>query len=67
VHYRESSSTEWYQLLQKNWFLAKNIANKTGGKYKDNFDKEAFPHNFEIVDLVWYKDFSPIAKNLTPT
>jgi hypothetical protein len=35
---------------------------------KDNFDKHALPHSFNIDDLVWYEDFAPLGKNpkLTP-
>jgi hypothetical protein len=63
VHYGESSAAERFQLLQKLQFLAKNIDEKTGEKYKDNFDKSALPHLFLFDDLVWYKDFTPLGKN----
>jgi hypothetical protein len=43
--------------------LAKNIAGDQGDKIKQNFDKHALPHNFEINDLVWYEDFTPLGKN----
>ncbi len=68
LHYSESTSAERYQLLQKIQFLAKNIANDNGANIKDNFDKSAFPHDFNINDLVWFKDFVPLGKNpkLTP-
>jgi hypothetical protein len=48
--------------------LAKNIASDNGAKIKDNFDKSAFPHDFNINDLVWFEDFAPLGKNpkLTP-
>jgi hypothetical protein len=62
-HYGESTSAERYQLLQKIQFLAKNIAGDQGDKIKQNFDKHALPHNFEINDLVWYEDFAPLGKN----
>jgi len=67
-NYRESTSAERYQLLQKIRFLAKNIASNQGDKIKDNFDKHALPHKFVINDLVWYEDFAPLGKNakLTP-
>jgi hypothetical protein len=68
LHYGESTAAECYQLLQKIRFLAKNVANDQGAKIKDNFDKTAFPHNFNINDLVWFEDFAPLGKNpeLTP-
>ncbi len=68
TYYGDSTSAERYQLLQKIRFLAKNIAADQGDKIKANFDKSAFPHNFEINDLVWYEDFAPLGKNakLTP-
>jgi hypothetical protein len=68
TNYGESTSAERYQLLQKIRFLAKNIASDQREKIKNNFDKSALPHNFEINDLVWYEDFAPLGKNakLTP-
>jgi hypothetical protein len=68
LHYRESTLAEHYQLLQKICFLAKNIASDQGEKIKNNFDKSAKPHEFNINDLVWYKDFAMLGKNakLTP-
>ena len=54
--------------LKKICFLARNIACDQGEKIKNNFDKNAMPHNFNINDLVWYEDFAPLGKNakLTP-
>jgi hypothetical protein len=48
--------------------LAKNVASDQSAKIKDNFDKTAFPHDFNINDLVWFEDFAPLSKNpkLTP-
>jgi len=46
LHYGESTSAERYQLKQKICFLAKNIAHDQGEKIKNNFDKNAMPHNF---------------------
>jgi hypothetical protein len=68
LHYGESTSAKCYQLLQKICFLAKNISSNQGEKIKDNFDKKALPHNFQIDDLVWYEDFAPSKKKpkLTP-
>jgi hypothetical protein len=68
LHYGESTAAEWYQLLQKIRFLAKNVASDQSAKIKDNFDKSAFPHDFSINDLVWFEDFAPLGKNpkLTP-
>jgi hypothetical protein len=68
LHYGESTAAERYQLLQKIRFLAKNIASDQSAKIKDNFDKSAFPHDFNINDLVWFEDFAPSGKNpkLTP-
>jgi hypothetical protein len=39
-----------------------------GEKFKDNFDKNAFPHLFQLEDLMWYEDFAKLGKNpkLTP-
>ncbi len=67
LHYRESMSAEHYQLLQKIRFLAKNISSDQGDKIKNNFDKMAFPHSFQIDNLVWYEDFAPLGKNPTLT
>ncbi len=68
TYYGVSSAAERYQLLQKIRFLAKNIATDQGEKIKDNFDKNALPHEFKINNLVWYEDFTPLGKNakLTP-
>jgi Integrase core domain len=68
LHYGKSTAAEHYQLLQKLRFWAKNIASDNSAKIKDNFDKTAFPHNFNINDLVWFEDFAPLGKNpkLTP-
>ena len=68
VHYGESTSPEWYQLLQKIRFIAKNVAKSNQDISKDNFDKHALPHSFNVDDLVWYEDFAPLGKNpkLTP-
>jgi hypothetical protein len=68
LHYGESTSAERYQLLQEIRFLAKNIANDNGAKISDNFDKSAFPHDFNINDLVWFEDVAPLGKTpkLTP-
>jgi hypothetical protein len=68
TNYGESTSAERYQLLQKIRFLAKNIALDQSENIKNNFDKSALPHKFEINDLVWYEDFTPLGKNakLTP-
>jgi hypothetical protein len=68
VHYGKSTSVEWYQLLQKIRFIAKNIAKSNQDTSKENFDKNALPYLFNIDNLVWYKDFAPLGKNpkLTP-
>jgi hypothetical protein len=68
LHYCESTAAKCYQLLQKIRFLAKNVASDQSAKIKDNFDKTAFPHDFNINDLVWFEDFAPLGKNpkLTP-
>jgi hypothetical protein len=60
VHYGESTSAEWYQLLQKIRFIAKNIAEQKQDISKTNFEKKALPHSFNIDDLVWYEDFVPL-------
>jgi hypothetical protein len=57
-HYSKSTSAERYQLLQKIRFFAKNNAGDQ--KIKQNFDKNALPHKFEINDLVWYEYFAPL-------
>ena len=54
LHYGKSTAAECYQLLQKIRFWAKNIASDNSAKIKDNFDKTAFPHDFNINDLVWF-------------
>jgi hypothetical protein len=54
LHYGESTSAEQYQLLQKIRFIAKNIANDQSDKIKDNFDKSALPHAFQVKDF-WVK------------
>jgi hypothetical protein len=48
--------------------LAKNIASDNSAKIKDNFDKSAFPHDFNFNNLVWFGDFAALGKNpkLTP-
>jgi hypothetical protein len=68
LHCGELTAAEHYQLPQKIRFLAKNVASDQGAKIKDNFDKSAFPHDFNINDLVWFEDFAPLGKNpkLTP-
>jgi hypothetical protein len=67
-HYGETTSAERYQLLQKIRFIAKNIGQQKQESYKNNFDKTALPHSFNLDDLVWYEDFTPLGKNpkLTP-
>ncbi len=68
MHYGESTLAEQYQLLQKIRFIAKNIAKASQESIKSNFDKNSFPHTFNVDDLVWYEDFAPLGKNpkLTP-
>jgi hypothetical protein len=63
TYYRDLTSAERYQLLQKIRFLAKNIASYQSEKIKNNFDKSD-----SINDLVWHEDFVPSGKNakLTP-
>ncbi len=48
--------------------MAKNIASNNSATIKDNFDKTPFPHDFDVNDLVWFEDFTPLGKNpkLTP-
>jgi hypothetical protein len=64
MHYGETTSAERYQLLQKIRFIAKNISQQKQDSYKDNFDKKALPHSFNLDNLVWYEDFTPLGKNL---
>jgi hypothetical protein len=45
------------------YFIAKTIASENGDKVKQNFDKNAFPHSFNLDDLVWYEDFASLGKN----
>jgi len=68
LHYGESTAAERYQLLQKIRFVARNVASDQGAKITVNFDRSAFPHNFNLNDLVWYEDFASLGKNpkLTP-
>jgi hypothetical protein len=68
LHYSESTSAERYQLLQKIRLIAKNIANEQSDKIKERFDKSSFSHDFQINDLVWFEEFTPLGKNpkLTP-
>jgi hypothetical protein len=49
TYYGDSTSAERYKLLQKIRFLAKNIASDQSEKIKNNFDKSALPHKFEIM------------------
>ena len=56
VHYGESTSAEWYQLLQKIRFIAKNVAKSNQDVSKDNFDKHALPH-FINEQLILSKKF----------
>jgi hypothetical protein len=53
-------------LLQKIRFLAKNISSDQ--RDRKFFDENTLPHSFQINDLVWYEDFTPLGKNpkLTP-
>ncbi len=54
--------------FKKSFFLAKNIASDNSDKIKDNFNKTALPHDFNINDRVWFEDFALLGKNpkLTP-
>jgi hypothetical protein len=62
LHYGKSTLAEQYQLQQKLRFITKNIATNKSDTIKDNFNKSAFPHNFQINDLVWYEDFYNFGK-----
>jgi hypothetical protein len=54
VHYGKSTSAEQYQILQKLYFIAKNITSENGEKVKQNIEKTGLPHLFNIDDLIWY-------------
>jgi muramidase (phage lysozyme) len=47
LHHGESTSAERYQLLQKIWFMAKNISSDQSAKIKNNFHKNTNPHTFK--------------------
>jgi hypothetical protein len=53
-HHFLTQTFKGYQLLQKIRFIAKNIANDQSDNIKDNFDKSALPHAFQVKDF-WVK------------
>ncbi len=67
-HYRESFPAERLQILQHACQVACQHAEQQGIKYKNNFDKNAAPHNFKIDQKVWLSDTTALGKNpkLTP-
>jgi hypothetical protein len=46
--------------------IARKHAEQQGLKYKDNFDKHAAPHNFQVDQKVWLSDTTVLGKNPTP-
>jgi transposase InsO family protein len=67
-HYGESIAAERFQMLQQARKLAQQTAAEQGEKYKNQYDKLASPHKFEIGQKVWLSDTTSIGKNakLTP-
>ena len=67
-HYGESIAAERFQMLQQARRLAQQTAAEQGEKYKNQYDKLASPHKFEIGQKVWLSDTTSIGKNakLTP-
>jgi hypothetical protein len=67
-HYGESFPAERLQLLQHAHQVARQHAEHQGIKYKNNFDKNAAPHNFKMDQKVWLSDTTALGKNpkLTP-
>jgi transposase InsO family protein len=67
-HYGESIAAERFQMLQQARKLAQLTAAQQGEKYKNQYDKLASPHKFEIGQKVWLSDTTSIGKNakLTP-
>jgi hypothetical protein len=63
IPYSKSTSAKRYQLLQKLHLIAKKIANKQGDKINQIFDKNAFPHIYQLNELMWYEDFAALGKN----
>jgi hypothetical protein len=50
IHYGETSAAEHFNLLQKLQKIAHEHALTNGQKTKEQFDKHAFPHTFQIGD-----------------
>jgi hypothetical protein len=67
-HYGESIAAERFQMLQHARKLAQQTAAEQGEKYKNQYDKLASPHKFQIGQKVWLSDSTSIGKNakLTP-
>ncbi len=67
-HYGESFPAERLQLLQHARQVARQHAEQQGIEYRNNFDKNAAPHNFKIDQKVWLSDTTALGKNpkLTP-
>ncbi len=62
-HYGESFPAERLQMLQHARQVARQHAEQRGQKYKDNFDKHATSHNFQINQKVWLSDTTSLGKN----
>jgi transposase InsO family protein len=62
-HYGESIAAERFQMLQQARKLAQQTAAEQGEKYKNQYDKLASPHKFDIGQKVWLSDSTSIGKN----
>jgi hypothetical protein len=52
IHYGETSAAENFNLLPKISATAHQFASENGEKSKNNFDKSASAHKFQISDKV---------------
>jgi hypothetical protein len=50
IHYGETSAAECINLLQKLWKIAHKNASTNCQKTKEQYDKKAFSHTFQIGD-----------------
>jgi hypothetical protein len=69
IHYGETSAAEHFNLLQKIRAKAHTFASEHGQKSKNNFDKSASAHKFNIGDMVLISNDFYTGKNpkLAPT
>jgi hypothetical protein len=63
IHYGETSAAESFNLLQKLQKIAHEKATTNGQKTKEQYDKKAFPHTFQIGDKVLIANDFDTTKN----